>query len=132
MPTYQQYCRSPLVDPVYVALPDGAVHLDGSLHSLAERVLKLTNPDTVLPLDAVLASKLGEYTDMPPCPAIGDFAAVLPDQLPEFTSALRATVMTAVAEKSKDAMLDCLRAMKTLMLSCRSWTSMRSCPSPPT
>ena len=53
---------------LYVALPDGAVHIEGSLRKLTDRVLGLTNPDTVLPLDAVLASKLGEYTDLPPSP----------------------------------------------------------------
>lgn len=114
MPTYQHYCRPPLVDPVYVALPDGAVHAEGGLLTLSQRVLQLTNPDTVLPLDAVLASKLGEYTDLPPYPVIGEFTAALPDRLPEFTSAMRAAVMTAVAEKNKGAMLNCLQAMQAL------------------
>ena len=114
MPTYHQFTRPPLVDPVYVALPDGAVHLEGSFRALCDRVLALTNPDTVLPLDAVLASKLGEYTDLPPCPAIAEYAAALPERLPEFASALRAAVMTATANKNKEAMLSCLKAMKTL------------------
>jgi len=114
MPTYQQYCRSPLIDPVYVALPDGAVHVDGAFRALEDRILHMTNPDTVLPLDAVLASKLGEYTELPLCPPIGEFAAALPKLLPEFASAMRAAVMTAAAEKSKDAMLACLQAMQTL------------------
>ena len=114
MPTYHQYCRSPLVDPVYVALPDGAVHLEGGLKTLADRVLALTNPDTVLPLDAVLASKLGEYTDLPPCPAVAEFAAALPDRLSDFAPALQAAVMTATANKNKESMLSCLKAMRTL------------------
>ncbi len=113
MPSYQQTCRAPLVDPVYVALPDGAVHLEGSLRALADRVLALTNPDTVPPLDAVLASKLGEYTDLPPCPAIGGFAAALPEHLAEFACALQAAVLTAAAQKDKDAVLLCLQAVKT-------------------
>ncbi|MBN1778050.1 MAG: glycoside hydrolase family 127 protein [Clostridiales bacterium] len=113
MPTYQQYCRPPLVDPAYAALPDGAVHVEGGLRGLTDRVLGLTNPDTVLPLDAVLASKLGEYTDLPPIPAVKDMAAALPGSLAEFVPAMRAAVMTAVAEKDKDALLSCLQAMKT-------------------
>ena len=112
MPTYQQYCRSPLVDPVFVALPDGAVHMEGGLRELSDRVLSMANPDNVLPLDAVLASKLGEYMELPPQPAIGELAAALPDRLADFAPALRAAVMTAVAQKSKDAMLQCLKAMK--------------------
>jgi len=112
MPTYQQYCRPPLVDPAYAALPDGAVHVEGRLRKLTDRVLQLTNPDTILPLDAVLASKLGEYTDLPPCPAVKDMAAALPGGLFEFIPALRAAVMTAVAEKDKNELLQCLRAMR--------------------
>ena len=112
MPSYQQYCRPPLVDPAYAALPDGAVHVEGRLRKLTDRVLQLTNPDTILPLDAVLASKLGEYTDLPPCPAVKDMAAALPGGLFEFIPALRAAVMTAVAEKDKNELLQCLRAMR--------------------
>ena len=114
MPTYHHYCRPPLVDPVYVALPDGAVHVEGTLLALFDGVLKFANPDTVLPLDAVLASKLGEYTELPPYPAIGVYAAALPDGLLEFASAMRAAVMTAAAEKDKDALFECLQAMKRL------------------
>ena len=112
MPTYQQYCRPPLVDPAYIALPDGAVHVEGSLRKLIDKVLKLTNPDTILPLDAVLASKLGEYKDLPTAPAVMDLAAALPGSLLEFIPAMRAAVMTAVAEKNKQTLLLCLQAMK--------------------
>jgi len=114
MPTYRHYCRPPLVDPVYVALPDGAVHVEGRLQTLVDQVLALANPDKVLPLDAVLATKLGEYTDMPPAPDIESAAAALPDRLADFTQAMRAAVMIAVAEKNKNAMLACIRAMHTL------------------
>jgi len=114
MPTYRHYCRSPLVDPVYVALPDGAVHVEGSLRKLINQALALVNPDNLLPLDAALASKLGEYTDMPPIPDIETLALALPARLADFAHAMLAAVMTAVAEKNKDAMLKCIRAMKTL------------------
>lgn len=113
MPSYQQYCRPPLVDPAYVALPDGAVHAEGSLRDLTEKVLGLTNPDAVSPLDAVLASKLGEYAQLPPMPAVKELAAALPNSLPEFIPALRAAVMTAVADKDKAALMLCLQAMKS-------------------
>ncbi|HRX08574.1 MAG TPA: hypothetical protein P5559_05355, partial [Candidatus Limiplasma sp.] len=112
MPSYQQYCRPPLVDPAYVALPDGAVHTEGILRDLTEKILALTNPDTITPLDAVLASKLGEYADLPAIPAVRELAAALPGSLPEFVPALRAAVMTAVSDKDKDALLQCLQAMK--------------------
>ena len=114
MSTYHQYCRPPLVDPAYVALPDGAVHLEGSMKAIAGRVLKLTNPDTVQPFSAVLATKLGEYTELPPFPAIEALAAALPDRLADFAPAMRAAVMTAVAKKSKEDLLTCLKAMKLL------------------
>lgn len=114
MPTYQHYCRPPLVDPVYIALPDGAVHIDGSFRKLIDQALALANPDNVPPLDAVLATKLGEYTELPPAPVIENFAAMLPDGLTAFATALQAAVMTASAQKDKEEMLACLRAVKTL------------------
>ncbi len=114
MPSYQQYCRPPLVDPAYVALPDAAVHAEGSLRTLTDKVLNLTNPDAVLPLDAVLASKLGEYTTLPPLPPIKELADTLPESLPAFVPALRAAIMTAVADKDKEALVKCLQAMKAL------------------
>ncbi len=115
MPTYRHYCRSPLVDPVYVALPDGAVHVEGSLRKLSDQALALVNPDNLWPLDAALASKLGEYTDMPPAPDTEMMAMALPAHLHDFAQALLAALMTASAEKSKDGMLKTVRAMKTLL-----------------
>ena len=43
MPTYDTFCRAPLVDPAFVTLPDSAVHLEGTLQTLIDRALEMVN-----------------------------------------------------------------------------------------
>ena len=74
----------------------------------SDRALALANPDNVLPLDAVLASKLGEYTELPPF-ALGEASCrrAAATSFWEFAAALRAAVMTArrAKEQGRDAYL---------------------------
>ncbi len=114
MPTYDSFCRPPLVDPAFVTLPDSAVHLDGRLDRLARAVLGMVDLKTLSVLDAVLATKLGEYTSMPPAPDLAAAAAALPRNLRGFMDKARAGLMIAAASKSKNAMLDVLAAMRSL------------------
>ena len=95
MPTYDAFCRTPLVDPAYVALPDSAVHLEGALERLVQQALELVDLNALTPLDAVLATKLGGYTDLPPMPGLTSAAAALPEDSRAFMDAVRAGLNTA-------------------------------------
>ncbi len=112
MPTYDSFCRAPLVDPAYVALPDSAVHTEGALDKLIQRVLEMVDLSALSPLDAVLATKLGGYTDMPPMPGLAAAAQALPADPRAFMDMVRAGMMIAAASKNKDAMLGVLAAMR--------------------
>ena len=112
MPTYESFCRAPLVDPAYVTLPDSAVHTEGSMENLVRQALDTVAMDAMTPLDAVLATKLGGYTDLPPMPNLSAMAADLPSNPRAFMDALRAGLMIASAGKDKAAMLQVLDAMR--------------------
>jgi len=114
MPTYDSYCRAPLVAPVYVALPDNTVHVEGALDTLFQQALQTVDLAVLSPLDAVLATKLGGYTDLPPMPNLKAAEAYLPEKPRAYLDAVRAGLMIAAAGKNKSAMLDVLAAMRTL------------------
>ncbi len=112
MPTYDSFCRSPLVDPAYVALPDSAIHLEGSLEQLMQTALDHVDLNTLSALDAVLATKLGGYVDMPPMPNLGAAADALPEKPREFIDAVRAGLMISAATRNKNGLLQVLNAMR--------------------
>ncbi|HNW87191.1 MAG TPA: glycoside hydrolase family 127 protein [Candidatus Limiplasma sp.] len=112
MPTYDSYCRAPLVDPAYVPLPDSAVHAEGSLEQLIRQALDTVDLAQLSPLDAVLATKLGGYTDLPPMPNLTAAADNLPANPRPMIDAVRAGLMIASAGKNKTAMLQVLNAMR--------------------
>lgn len=114
MPTYDSFCRAPLVDPAYVALPDSAVHLEGALERLVQQALETVDLAALSPLDAVLATKLGGYADLPPMPGLAAAAASLPQNPRAFMDAARAGLMIAAAGKNKNAMVQVLTAMRAL------------------
>ena len=58
MPTYDSFCRTPLVDPAYVVLPDSAVYTAGTLERLIRLALATVDLNALSPLDAVLTSLL--------------------------------------------------------------------------
>jgi hypothetical protein len=93
-------------------LPDSAVHTEGALDALIRQVLDMVDPGALSPLDAVLATKLGGYTDMPPMPALAAAAQALPTDPKGFMELVRAGMMIAAASKNKDAMLSVLEAMR--------------------
>ena len=95
MPTYDSFCRTPLVDPAYVALPDNAVHTEGMLEQLIRQALDTVQLSALSPLDAVMATKLGGYTDMPPMPNLATAAAELPENPRTLVDAARAGLMIA-------------------------------------
>lgn len=112
MPTYDSFCRAPLVDPAYVVLPDSAVHVEGALEHLIRQALDTVDLAALSPLDAVLATKLGEYTDLPPMPNLTAAAASLPTDPRPLMLAVRAGLLIASAGKNKNAMVQVLNAMR--------------------
>ena len=112
MPTYDSFCRTPLVDPAYVVLPDSAVHTEGTLERYIQQALDTVDLATLSPLDAVLATKLGGYTDMPPMPGLAAAAGYLPEKPRAFMDAARAGLMIAATVKNKNAMLSVLTALR--------------------
>ncbi len=105
MPTAIAYRRAPLVDPAYVTLPDSAVHLDGQLENCCQQALKMVDVNKMSSLDAVLASKLGGYAQMPPMPPVEDLCEQLPENAGGLIRGLLAGMMIASANRDKEAML---------------------------
>ncbi len=115
MPAANAYRRAPLVDPAYVALTDAAVHTGGLLQTLIDRALKLVDVEKMSALDAVLATKLGGYTQAPPSPDVESASESIADAPRHFIDVCSAAAMTAVMNRDKEAMLrilDALRALK--------------------
>ena len=112
MPTYDSFCRTPLVDPAYVVLPDSAVYTAGTLERLIRLALATVDLNALSPLDAVLATKLGGYVDMHPMPGLSVAVGYLPENPRAFMDAARAGLMIAAASKDKSAMLQVLTAMR--------------------
>ena len=115
MPTAIAYRRAPLVDPVYTAISDAAVHADGLIQQLSERVLKLVNVQHMSALDAILATKLGGYTQTPPVPDVQGLAQQLPANAPAFVESARAAALIAAMNRDKEAMLSVLSALQSFM-----------------
>lgn len=115
MPTAIAYRRAPLVDPALVALSDAAVHSQGHVQELIEKALKLVDIDRMSPLDAVLATKLGGYAQLPPLPDIEEAMRLLPESPERFIPVLRAAAMLASMARDKQAMLRVLAAMRAFL-----------------
>lgn len=113
MPTAIAYRRAPLVDPAYTTLSDAAVHADGLIRQLCERALKLVDVQQMNALDAILATKLGGYTQTPPMPDVLAAAEKLPENMQDFVQTAKAACLTAAMNRDKSAMLDVLSAMQT-------------------
>lgn len=112
MPTAIAYRRAPLVDPAYTALSDAAVHADGLIQQLSERVLKLVDVQQMSALDAIVATKLGGYTQTPPMPDLSALAQQLPGNVSAFVESAYAASLTAAMNRDKEAMLSVLDAMQ--------------------
>jgi hypothetical protein len=104
-----------LVDPAYVTLPDSAVHLDGALGKCCQQVLDMVDLEQMTVLDAVLASKLGGYAQMPPMPQLEELGAKLPEGVETFIRALLAGMMIASSNRDKNGMLRVLEGARTFM-----------------
>lgn len=116
MPSLEAYRRSPLVNPAFTPLTDAAVQDGGLLYALNRRVLDMADIQAMSPLDAVLASKLSGYTDLPPLPDVEAAAASYGPTDPQaFLCLARAVLTAASAGRDKDAMLRLLSAMRTFL-----------------
>lgn len=113
MPAANAYRRAPLVDPAYVPLADASVHADGLQKKLTEQALKLVDLDHMTAMDAILATKLGGYTQTPPMPDVEAAAALLPQNGRPFADAARAAAMIAAMNRDKEGMLRVLDAVRT-------------------
>ncbi|MBE5802318.1 MAG: hypothetical protein E7319_08535 [Clostridiales bacterium] len=115
MPNATAYRRSPLVDPAYVVLPDNAVHVDGKVGERCQHVLEMVDLGRMTALDAVTASKLGGYAQMPPMPPVEEAAEHLMEDVGAFIRTLQAGMMIAAAARDKDGMLQVLGGMRVFM-----------------
>ena len=111
MPAAVAYCESLLKDLAYVPLGDAAVHTEGLQQELTDRALAMVNVERMSALDAVLATKLGGYTQAPAMPDWEQTVALLPENLRQFADNVRAGVMIAVMNRDRQGMLDALNAM---------------------
>ena len=112
MPAAIAYRRAPLLDPAYVPLSDAAVHTAGLQQELTDRALAMVDVERMNALDAILATKLGGYTQTPPMPDVENAAALLPAQGKLFAETVRAAAMIASMNRDKDGMLRTLNAMR--------------------
>lgn len=115
MPTAIAYRRAPLVDPAFVPLSDAAVHTEGPQEILTRRALSLVDITRMTPLDAVLATKLGGYAEMPPLPDLEAAAALLPSDPSRFVQTVRAAALLAAMGRDKQAMLRVLAAARAFL-----------------
>lgn len=115
MPAAVAYRRAPLVNPAYVPLSDAAVHADGLEEQLIKRALGLVDVTRMSPLDAVLATKLGGYTQTPPIPDMQAACALLPVQPDAFVKTARAAAMLSAMTRDKQAMIGVITAMRAFM-----------------
>ena len=96
MPAAIAYRRAPLLDPAYVPLSDAAVHTAGLQQELTDRVLAMVDVERMNALDAILATKLGGYTQTPPMPDVENAAALLPGQAKLFAQTVRGALPAGV------------------------------------
>lgn len=115
MPTVDAYRRAPLVNAAFVPLSDAAVQVGGLHDTLTRRVLDMADIASMSPLDAVMASKLGGYADLPPVPDVEAATAQLESNPSGFVLLCRAALMTAAASHDKEAMLRLLSAMRAFL-----------------
>ncbi len=115
MPAVEAYRRAPLVNPAFVPLADATVQVGDLLGTLIQRVLSQADISAMTPLDAVLASKLGGYTDLPPAPDLEAAVASLRTDPRGFVLLARAVLLTASATQDKGAMLGLLAAMRAFL-----------------
>ena len=109
------YRRAPLVDPAYGTLADSAVHADGLPKQLMEKALKFVDLEQMSALDAILATKLGGYTDAPPMPDLEMAAQEMLSHPVHFAETVRAGMMIASMNRDKEAMLQVLGALRTML-----------------
>lgn len=111
MPAVSAYQRSPLVNLAYTPLSDAAVHTDGIQRQLTQLALNLVDTHRLPVLDAVLATKLGGYTEEPAC-SMPDPAQVK-ENTAAYLESLRAKAMVSAMTRDKQGMLDALSGLKS-------------------
>lgn len=110
MPAVSAYRRAPLVDLHYTPLSDGAVHALGLQQQLARLALEMVDRERLTPLDAVLCTKLGEYTQAPECAMPPE--KMLDRRTAEYIATLRAKAMASAMQRDKQGMLEVLSGLK--------------------
>lgn len=107
MPAVSAYRRAPLVNLSYTPMSDAAVHTDGLQQRLCKLALDQANPSRLSPLDAVLATKLGGYTEAPAMPALDR-----KEDTRAYVENLCAGAMISAMARDKQGMLDVLEGVK--------------------
>ena len=108
MPSFDACCRSPLMRPAYLPLPDGAVRAEGTLGDLTEKTLRhaaLCRGE----LECALAARLAGRE--PPAPQ-RSLASFLPGDPAGFTRAARAAYVRACLSRDKEQWLSLLCAVR--------------------
>lgn len=98
MPMPSAYRRAPMMDPVFVALPDTAVR--SGIEALADRLLKMIDPENATELQAILATRLGGWETAPAMPDLNGLSPL--DDLKEFTEVLTAAEATAFIARDRE------------------------------
>lgn len=110
MPAVSAYRRAPLVDLNYTPLSDGAVHAEGLQQRLSQLALGLVDRDRLTPLDAVLCTKLGGYTEAPACAVPAQ--ELLDSHAGAYVNGLRAKAMASAMTRDKQGMMEVLGGLK--------------------
>ncbi|MDD3336733.1 MAG: glycoside hydrolase family 127 protein [Eubacteriales bacterium] len=115
MPAATAYRRAPLVNPAYVSLSDTAVHTEGLQEELIKRALSMVDVAHMSSLDAVLATRLGGYAELPPMPDVEAAASFLPKEPGRFITILKSASMLAAMSKDREGMLRVLGGMRAFL-----------------
>ncbi len=115
MPTVDAYRRAPLVNPAFVPFSDASLQVGGLHGQMTRQVLDLADIPSMSPLDAVIASKLGGFSDLPPVPDVAAAADQIQSNPKGFIALARATLMTAAFNQDKNAILQLLAAMRAFL-----------------
>lgn len=110
MPAPSAYRRAPLMDLMYVAMPDTAIR--SGIETLTARLLKLVDPARATDLQAVLATRLGGYDTAPDMPVLDDVNPI--EDLRWFVDEVTAAAAVAFMNRDRAAVETVGRKLKEL------------------
>ena len=115
MPNVDAYRRAPLANPVFVPLSDASVQINGDYQHITDRVLDAVNIAAISPFDAVLASKLGGYEELPPVPVLAAEESEWLNDPHGFVLRARAALLIASSNQDKEALRRLIESMRLFL-----------------